>query len=146
MGGFNNPASSLKVNGTLSSPIENTYVTATAPIATQPIYVTTNNTYIINTATAANNFAFNVAASSTSTLASTLQVGQAITITYLVTNGATAYYCTGITIDGNSVTVKWQGGTAPTAGNANEIDAYTISIALNASTPTYTVLAAQTKF
>jgi hypothetical protein len=65
---------------------------------------------------------------------------------FLNTNGATPYYPTTFQIDGSAVTPKWQGGTAPTAGNASSIDAYTFTIIKTAATPTYTVLAAQTKF
>ena len=48
-------------------------------------------------------------------------------------------------IDGNSVTPKWSGGTAPTAGNASSIDVYTFVVIKTASA-TFTVLASQTKF
>jgi hypothetical protein len=68
------------------------------------------------------------------------------TLTLMVTQGATAYYASAHQIDGNSVTPKWQGGTAPTAGNVSGIDIYTYVIIKTAATPTYTVLAAQTKF
>ena len=50
-----------------------------------------------------------------------------------------------VTIDGTSVTPKWQGGTAPTKGNVSGIDSYTYVIVKTASA-TYTVLATQTQF
>jgi hypothetical protein len=68
-----------------------------------------------------------------------------VSVSFLVTQGTTAYYNSAVTIDGTSVTPKWQGGTAPTAGNASSIDAYTYEIIKTASA-TYTVLASQTKF
>jgi hypothetical protein len=77
-----------------------------------------------------------------------LAIGQSITIAILTTQGSTAYYNNATPqIDGTStgVTIKWQGGTAPTAGNANEIDVYTFVIIKTAAS-TYTVLASQTKF
>jgi len=74
-----------------------------------------------------------------------LAVGQSLTIAFLVTNGSTAYYQSGFQIDGTSVTPKWQGGTAPTTGNASSIDAYVITVIKTASA-TYTALASQTKF
>jgi hypothetical protein len=46
-----------------------------------------------------------------------------------------------MTIDGTSVTPKWSGGTAPAAGNASSIDAYSFTIIKTASA-TYTVLGA----
>jgi hypothetical protein len=62
-----------------------------------------------------------------------------------VTNGATAYYQTGFQVDGSSVTPKWQGGTAPSAGNASSVDVYTFTVIKTASA-TFTVLGSQTKF
>ena len=61
--------------------------------------------------------------------------------------GGTAYYCTSVEIDGTTsqVTTEWQGGSAPSSGNANSIDVYTFTIIKTASA-TYTVLAAQTQF
>jgi hypothetical protein len=60
---------------------------------------------------------------------------------FLNTNGATAYYPTAFQVDTVAVTPKWSGGTAPSAGNASAIDAYSFTIIKTAATPTYTVLA-----
>jgi hypothetical protein len=64
---------------------------------------------------------------------------------YLNTNTGTAYYPTGFTIDGSAVTPKWLGGTAPSSGNINSVDAYVYTIIKTAAS-TYTVLASQNKF
>jgi hypothetical protein len=48
-------------------------------------------------------------------------------------------------IDGNAVTPKWQGGSAPTAGNADSLDVYSFTIIKTAAN-TYTVLGSQTQF
>ena len=45
----------------------------------------------------------------------------------------------------SSVTPKWQGGTAPTSGNASSIDSYTY-VLIKTGSAAFTVLAAQTKF
>jgi hypothetical protein len=74
-----------------------------------------------------------------------MATGEAITVVFLVTQGSTAYYNSAVTIDGSSVTPKWQGGTAPSSGNTNSIDAYTYTIFKTASA-TFTVFASQTKF
>jgi hypothetical protein len=74
-----------------------------------------------------------------------MATGQSISIVFLNTNGSTAYYPTAYTIDGTSVTPKWQGGTAPSAGNASAVDAYTLTIVKTGS-GAYTVFASQTKF
>jgi hypothetical protein len=62
-----------------------------------------------------------------------------------VTNTGTAYYNSAVTIDGNSVTPKWQGGSAPTSGNASSVDSYTFVI-IKTGSAAFTVLASQTKF
>lgn len=74
-----------------------------------------------------------------------MAIGDSYTFTGLVTNGSTAYYNNVVKVMGTAVTPKWQGGTAPTAGNANAIDAYTYTIIKTAAN-TYTVLGALVKF
>jgi hypothetical protein len=74
-----------------------------------------------------------------------MAIGQSMTVAFLVTNGTTAYRPTVFQVDGTAVTPKWQGGTAPTAGNASSIDVYVFTIIKTASA-TFTVLASQTKF
>jgi hypothetical protein len=68
-----------------------------------------------------------------------------MTCAFLVTNGATAYYQTGFQVDGSAVTPKWQGGTAPTAGNASSIDIYSYTI-VKTGNAAFTVFASITKF
>ena len=84
----------------------------------------------------------NVRGSASTTLASKLAVNDAVTISFLVTTGSTAYKHSALTIDGSAQTVKWSGGTAPSAGNASAVDAYSFTIIKTAATPTYTVLGA----
>lgn len=76
---------------------------------------------------------------------STLSIGQSVTCAVLLTQGSTAYYLSAYQVDASSVTPKWQGGTAPSAGNASGIDAYSFTIIKTASA-TFTVLASQTQF
>ena len=61
------------------------------------------------------------------------------------TNTGTPYYNNAVTIDGSSITPEWQGGSAPSAGNANSIDVYTYTI-IKTGDATFTALAAQTQF
>ena len=105
---------------------------------TQPILYYTSN--------AGANFTLNIRGDSTNTTNSKMAVGQSLTIAFLNTNGATAYYANVIQIDGSTITPKWQNGTPPTAGNASSIDAYTFSIVKTAETPTYVVLGSLTKY
>lgn len=74
-----------------------------------------------------------------------MAVNDTITVVHMVTQGATAYYNNALTIDGSSVTPKYQGGTAWTAGNVSGIDVYTYTIIKTASA-TFTILASQTQF
>jgi hypothetical protein len=97
------------------------------------------------TANATSNGTVNIQHSSSLSLNDWLGVGEAVTVVLQVTNGSTAYYPNAWQIDGTSVTPKWQGGTAPSAGNANSIDIYSLTIQKTASA-TYTILASQTKF
>ncbi len=120
-------------------------VIASAPAATTNFYVASGAVQYYTTA-AANNWILNVAFSSGTTLNAAMAVGDSITIAMLTTQGTTAYYCSAVTIDGTSVTPNWQGGTAPSAGNASGIDVYSFTVIKTASTPTYTVLATLTKF
>jgi hypothetical protein len=78
-------------------------------------------------------------------LNNTLAVGEVATVTFLATIGATQKRPTVFQVDGSAVTPKWQGGTAPTTGNANAIDAYTLTI-IKTANATFTMLASQTKF
>jgi hypothetical protein len=97
------------------------------------------------TSNASGNWTLNIRAASGVSLDSVMTTGESMTVAFLVTNGATAYYQTGFQVDGSSVTPKWQGGTAPAAGNASSIDTYVITV-IKTGTATFTVLASQTKF
>ena len=71
--------------------------------------------------------------------------GEAMTFVILVTN-ATATYPTSFTIDGLTPgIVKWVSPGVPSGGNANAIDAYTITI-IKRGNATFTLLGSQTKF
>jgi len=132
-------------NKILLSPEERTTVSATAATGTVNFDAVTQGV-LYYTTNASANWTLNIRGNSSTTLSSLLAVGDAITVTHLVTQGATAYYNSAVQVDGSSVTPKWQGGTAPTAGNASSVDAYVYTVVKTAATPTYTVFASQTKF
>jgi hypothetical protein len=132
------------LGGVLSIP-ESVTITAAAPTATTNFdYVTQSIQYYTSNATV--NFTLNIRGNGSTTLSSLVAVGKSVTLVLMDTNGATPYYPNVIQIDGSTVTPKWQGGTAPTGGNASSIDTYTFTIMKTAATPTYVVLAAQTQF
>lgn len=123
------------------SPEERVTVSATAAATTVNFDAATQGVlYYTSDATA--NWTLNVRGASGTTLNSMLSVGDSITVSFLVTNGSTAYYQTAFNIDGSAVTPKYSGGTAPASGNASAIDAYTYTIVKTAATPTYTVFGA----
>lgn len=97
--------------------------------------------YYTSNATA--NHTLNFRYSSSVSLNTALATGDSITLVWLNTNGATAYYPNVIQIDGNAVTPK--APAAITGGNASAIDAYSFTIIKTASA-TFTVLETQTKF
>jgi hypothetical protein len=124
-------------------------VTVSATAATGTIaYDITTQSVLFYTTNASGNFVVNLRASSGTTLNTALAVGQSVTVAFLVTNGSPAYYNTSVQVDGTTVgvTTRWQGGTAPTSGNASSIDIYSYTVVKTAATPTYAVFASQTRF
>ena len=121
-------------------------VTVSATAATGTInYDVTTQSVLYYTSNAAANWTVNFRGSSGTSLDATMATGEAVTVVFLVTQGSTAYYNTAITIDGSSVTPKYQNGTPWTLGYTSGIDAYTYTIIKTASA-TFTVFAAQTEF
>jgi hypothetical protein len=128
----------------LTSIVEPATITAAAPTATTQFDLITQAVQYYTSANTVN-FTLNIRGNATTTLNNTLAIGQSATIALLVTNTASAFYPNAFTIDSVSVTPKWQGGSAITAGNINAVDLYSITVIKTAAS-TYTVLAAQTKF
>jgi hypothetical protein len=142
-------AGALNITGGLSAAAvtslgETTTISATAATGTINYDVSTQGV-VYYTTNASANWTVNFRGSSTTTLNSLMAVGETRTVTFLVTQGATAYYNSAVTVDSVSVTPKWQGGTAPTTGNASSIDTYTYSIIKTAAS-TYIILASQSQF
>ena len=131
--------------GTLTAPVvispEERWTVAASAAGSTVNFDADTQGVLYYTSNSSANWTLNVRGTSGSTLASKLAVGDSATISFLATN-STAYYMTALTIDGNAQTVKWSGGTAPSAGNANAIDVYQFTIIKTAATPTYTVLGA----
>lgn len=125
---------------------ESVNVISAAPAATTNLYVASGAVqyYTSNTTT---NFVINLAWSSGTTFNAAISVGDSITFVLLVTQGATAYYATSIQVDGTTsgVTTHWGGGTAPSAGYASGVDAYTCS-AIKTASATYQLLCALSQY
>jgi len=119
-------------------------ISATAATGTINFDITTQSV-LYYTSNASANWTVNFRGSSGTSLNTLMATGECISATFLVTQGSTAYYNSAVTIDGNSVTPKWQGGSAPTSGNTSSVDCYTYVIQKTGSAA-FTVLASQTKF
>ena len=128
----------------LNDAAETTTISATAATGTIAYDITTQSV-LYYTTNASANWTVNFRASSGTTLNTIMSTGQSMTVAFLVTQGSTAYYNSAVQVDGSSVTPKWQGGTAPTAGNASSIDIYSYTI-IKTGSAAFTVLASQTKF
>jgi hypothetical protein len=123
---------------------ETATISATAATGTIAYDVTTQSV-LYYTSNASANWTVNFRGSSGTSLNTLMSTNQAITVAFLVTQGGTAYYNNAVQVDGVSVTPKYQGGTAWTAGNASSIDVYTYTI-IKTGNAAFTVLASLTRF
>ena len=80
----------------------------------------------------------NIRFSSSTSLDSSMNVGEAISVT-IITTAAAAGYSAQLTIDGAAVTENWVGGSAPSAGGSSGVDIYSYTIIKTASA-TFTVI------
>lgn len=126
------------------SGVEKITVSATAATGTINFDVTTQPV-LYYTSNASANFTINFRASSGTSLNTAMSTGESLTVVFINTNGSTAYYNNAITIDGTSVTPKYQGTLAWSAGTASGIDIYSYTIVKTASA-TFTVFTSQNAF
>jgi len=130
--------------GNLVTAGEKTTVSATASASTIQYDILTQS-ILYYTTNATGNWTLNIRGNVSTTLDSVMAVGETRTITFLAAQGSTAYYQTGLTIDGSAVTPRWQNGVTPTSGNTSGLDIYVLSIIKTAAN-TFTVLQSLTKF
>lgn len=122
------------------------FVTVSATAATGTVtFSALTQAVLYYTTNASGNWTLNVRGDGSTTLNTMMATGQTLSIVFLVTNGATAYYQSAFQIDGVSVTPKWISGVAPTAGVASAINSYTLVI-IKTGASAYTVLASLTTF
>ena len=100
---------------------------------------------LYHTSNSAGNFTVNLRGDGSNTLNNVMNTGDSMTVAFLVTQGGTPYYNSAVQVDGSGVTPEWQGGSAPTAGNANSVDIYTYTV-IKTGDATFTVFASQTQF
>jgi hypothetical protein len=140
---FSGTSSTLAV--VLNDAAEVATVSATAATGTIAYDITTQSV-LFYTSNASANWTVNFRGSSGTSLDTLMSTGQSMTVAFLVTQGATAYYNSAVQVDGTTsgVTTRWLGG-APTAGNASGIDSYRFAI-LKTGSATFTILASVTQF
>jgi len=99
------------------------------------------------TSSSSSNWTLNVRGGASTSLNNLLTIGDSITTVFFATNGTTPFYQTALLVDGatSGVSVKWQNGVAPSAGNTSSIDIYSFTIAKTANA-TFTAFGSQTKF
>ena len=132
------------VRATLTSAVEPTTITTVAATGTI-IYEINSQSVLYASTSATANWTLNVTFSKAQSLNSYLATGQTVSCVHIVATGATAYYNNVLQIDGTTVTPKYQGGTAWSAGNASSWDIYTYTITKTADR-TFIVFASQTQF
>jgi len=136
--------SSSVVAMVLNDAAEVATISATAATGTINYDVTTQSV-LYYTTNASANWTVNFRGSSGTSLNTLMSTGQSVTVAFLVTQGATAYYNNVVQVDGASVTPKYQGGTAWSSGNASSIDIYSYTI-VKTGNAAFTIFASQTKF
>ena len=140
----NLPSAGLNDYSTFINSTEKVTVAATAATGTIN-YDTDTQSVIYYTTAASGDWTINFRASGSTTLNSKLAIGEAITLVHLVTLTGAEYRNTTVQVDGSSITPEWQGGSAPTEGNANSIDSYAYTI-IKTGDAAFTILAALTQF
>ena len=130
--------------GKIQSLAEKVTVSATAATGTINYDVLTQ-AVLYYTTDASANFTVNIRGDGSNSLNNIMDTGESVTVAFLVTNGTSAYYNNAVQIDGSAVTPEWQGGSAPTGGNASSIDAYTYTV-IKTGDAAFTALAAQVQF
>jgi len=121
-------------------------ITVSATAATGTInYDTLTQAVLYYTSNASGNWTLNFRGNGSTSLNSIMSTGQSLALTFMATQGATAYYSANIQVDGVSVTPKWQGGFTPSYGNSSSVDVYTYVI-IKTGSAAFSAFASQTKF
>jgi len=130
--------------GKIQQTAEKVTTEATAATGTVNYDVLTQAVWNFTTDASAN-WTLNIRGDGSNSLNSIMDAGESLTIAHIVSQGGTAYYNSAVQIDGSGVTPEWQGGSAPSAGNANSLDVYSYTV-IKTADATFTVLASLTQF
>jgi hypothetical protein len=99
------------------------------------------------TSDAGGDWTLNIRGDGSTALNTIMDTGESLTVCFLVTIGSSEYRNTVVQVDGTTsgVTTEWQGGAAPTEGNASSIDSYVYTV-IKTGDAAYTVLASITQY
>lgn len=137
------------ITGGVVDQIQEDWNIVTSPISS-PIdfYVRTSSIYYYSSTTLSANFEVRVKADASTNLDDIMSTGDSMTIVLVVnnsTNTSSAYWPNVFKIDGTTVTPKWLGGTAPTAGSTSSWDMFQYTI-VKTATATFIVFASQSPY
>ena len=90
-------------------------------------------------------FTFNIRGDASTTFDSLISTGKVTTMTIFSANNNTSYYMSAFQIDGSTQTVKWAGGSAPSAAAGSGVDVYSMTI-MKTAAGTYSVFGNLTNF
>ena len=94
---------------------------------------------------AAGSWTFDVQGNGSTTLNSLMAIGETTTMTMYSANNNASNYMTAFKVDGSTITVKWAGGTAPSAATGSGTDVYSMTI-MKTANATFTVFGNFTNF
>lgn len=139
-----NPDKSIAFSsGGITKNIQETVnISATAATGTINVDILTSVVWYY-TVNASSNWIFNFRGNGSTTLNNVMATGQSLTVAFLVQQGSTAYYSTGITIDGVANTPVWI--NALTSGVQNSLESYIYTI-IKTSNATFKVLAQKVSY
>ena len=99
----------------------------------------------IGSTNAGGSFVINIRGDASTTFNSLIGIGKVTTMTIYSANNSTSNYMTAFQIDGSAQTIKYSGGTAPSAATGSGVDLYSLTI-LKTAANTYSVFGSFTNF
>ena len=144
--GISTPNARVHIAGTtiLEEILEKSNVSATAMGANANVDILDCAIHFY-TANSTANTTLNIRGNSTVTLNSVMSTNQSLTIAFVITNGTSAFRVGNVQLDGANTTIKWSGGSAPTACS-NSTEAYAFTIIKTGAAAQYTLLGSKTQF
>jgi len=124
---------------------EKLYNVASALTGTVNFDVVDNGLVQYYTTNSSGTFVVNLRGDGSTTFNSLMDIGKTTVFTLYSAQNNASYYMTDFQIDGSSITEKWNGGSAPSAGTASGTDVYTFNI-MKTADATFTVFATFSNF